>query len=121
MPEKRCAVPDYVPDVIAGAPAPVALTAWKVKAIRLAVLLEERAVTRSDFKHLQLSPTVWTGPNGYLTRTPLGYVAGDRMPDLRRQHPRNYEEIRADKARWAPRLDLASQPADQTRQGEPDA
>jgi hypothetical protein len=106
-------VPDYVPDVIAGASAPVALTAWKVKAIRLAVLLEERAVTRADFKHLQLSPTLWTGPQGYLMRTPAGYVPGDRMPDLRRQHPRNYEEIRADKARWAPAADLvglASQP-----------
>lgn len=102
LPSQRCPVPDYVPDVIAGASAPVSLTAWKVKAIRLAVLLEERAVTRADFKHLQLSPTFWTGPNGCLSRTAEGYIAGPHMPNLRAQHPRNYDEIRADKARWAP-------------------
>lgn len=101
-PLTRCPVPDYVPDVIAGASAPVALTPWKVKAIRLSVLLEERPVTRADFKALQLSPTNWLCPRGWLERTEAGWIAGPRTPDFRAQHPRNYAEIAADKARWAP-------------------
>lgn len=101
-PAVRCPVPDYIPDVRAGCSAPVALTAWKVKAIRLAVLLEERPVTRADFKALQLSPTNWLCPGGWLTKTDRGWIAGPGMPDFRAQHPRNYGEIAADKARWDP-------------------
>lgn len=101
-PDEREKLPDYVPDVRAGASAPVALTDWKVKAIKLCIILEERPVTRRDFKHLQLSPTMWTGRHGWLQATPAGYIAKPSMRDLRRQHPRNYEEIRADKAKWWP-------------------
>lgn len=101
-PLQRCPLPDYVPDVVAGASGPVALTAWKVKAIKLLVLLGERPVTRADFKHLGLSPTNWTGRDGWLVKTETGWIAGPRTPDLRRQHPRNFAEIEADKARWAP-------------------
>ena len=102
-PLNRLKLPDYIPDVIAGASAPVALTAWKVKAIRLSVLLDERPVTRADFKHLELSPTSWLSPGGWLDRTPAGWIRGPRTPDFEVQHPRNYGEIAADKARWAPK------------------
>lgn len=102
-PAQRCPLPAYVPDCTAGASAPIALTAWKVKAIKLAILLEERPVSRSDFKHLDLSPSRWTDPyNGWLVRTPQGYVPRESMPDFKLQHPRNYAEIAADKATWAP-------------------
>lgn len=111
-PPRRCEVPDYVPDVRAGASAPVSLTAWKVKAIRLAVLLESRAVTRADFKHLQIDATRWTGPAGWLDRSADGWVRSERTPDFKAQHPRNYAEIAADIARWAPKPDavLSSSP-----------
>lgn len=107
-PAKRCPLPDYVPDVGAGRPAPHALTLWKIKAIKLCVLLEERPVTRADFRHLGLSPTMWLGPRGWLDRGEGGFVAGPRTPDLRRQHPRNFAEIEADKAKWAPKSILSS-------------
>jgi hypothetical protein len=102
-PPERCPVPEYVPDVQAGASAPVKLSEWKVKAIRLSVMLEERPVTRADFKALQLSPTNWLCPHGWLARgEDGGWVRCDRTPDFERQHPTNYAQIRADRARWMP-------------------
>ncbi|WP_201829606.1 hypothetical protein [Microvirga zambiensis] len=102
-PMKRCEVPAYVPDVAAGVASPVSLSVWKVKAIKLAIILEERPVTRADFKALQISPTRWTDPyTGWLKKTDHGYVAGAYLPDFMAQHPRNYEEIKADRDRWMP-------------------
>ena len=101
-PAHRCQLPDYVPDCAAGASSPTSLTAWKVKAIKLAILLEERPIGRSDFKHLDLSTSRWTAPDGWLRRSGNGWVAGPGMPDFQRQHPRNWDEIAADKATWAP-------------------
>ena len=105
-PAKRVSLPEYVPDVGAGHAAPVRLTAWKVKAIRVQVLLERRGyVTRADFKHLQLDHRRWITPGidwlvpGAMRGT---YKAGPFLPDLRTQHPRNFEEILADFDRWAP-------------------
>jgi hypothetical protein len=101
LPARPCDLPDYIPDVRAGCPAPVALTPWKIKAIKLAVILEERPVSRADFKALGLDPSRWTQrPFGWLTPTPAGYVPGPNMPDFRRQHPVNYEQIKAEKAQW---------------------
>jgi len=116
-PMSRCELPDYVPDVSAGVAAPVALSLWKVRAIKLAIILEERPVTRADFKALGLSPSRWTDPwTGWLRKTDQGYVAGPHMPDFRAQHPRNYEEIKADKDQWMPKavplpVQLPLQPA----------
>ncbi|WHQ69454.1 hypothetical protein [Methylorubrum extorquens] len=102
-PPECCPVPEYVPDVQAGASAPVKLSEWKVKAIRLSVILEERAVTRADFKALQLSPTNWLCPRGWLERGEGGgWVRCARTPDFETQHPTNYAQIRADRARWMP-------------------
>lgn len=98
-------LPDYVPDCGAGNPAPVRLTDWKVKALRIAVLLADRPVTRADFKALGMDSRRWTDPyTGWLTATPDGYVPGPNMPDFAGQHPRNFEEIKADRARWDPFL-----------------
>ena len=100
-PQTRWPLPDYVPDVAAGVSAPVALTEWKVKAIKLAILLDARPVSRSDFKVLELSPSRWTDPYiGWLVKGPQGYVAGPRLPDFKAQHPRNWAEIQVDAATW---------------------
>lgn len=102
-PVTRCVLPDWVPDVTAGASAPLALTAWKVKAIKLRILLEDRPVTRADFRALDLSPSRWTDPwSRWLDRAPdgRGYIPGPKIPDFQAQHPRNYAEIKADRAKW---------------------
>jgi hypothetical protein len=102
-PERRLPLPEYVPDVVAGAPAPVALTQWKIQAIKLAILLAERPVTRADFKALRLSPSRWTDPyTGWLVKGEGGYVAGAHIPDFKAQHPTAWEQILADKEKWAP-------------------
>ncbi len=106
-PAERVALPDYVPDVAAGCAAPVMLTPWKVKAIKLMILLERRGfVTRADMKVLQISPTRWCDHfNGFLSPAPgHRYVRCERTPDFRAQHPINYAEIEADFVKWAPAI-----------------
>ena len=57
-PERRLVLPEYVPDVQAGSAAPVALTSWKIKAIKIAVTLEKRGyVKRADQTFAMLTST----------------------------------------------------------------
>lgn len=103
LPEERCELPGYVPDVPGGVKSPVKLTTWKVKAIKLMVVLDRRGwVTRADMRALQIGPTMWCGWDGWLDPDKVkgGYVRGDNTPDFRAQHPRVYAEIEADFAKW---------------------
>lgn len=103
-PARRCKLPDYIPDVTGGHAAPVALTEWKIKAIKLLILLDRRGfVTRKDMKALSISPTRWTDHwHGFLTSgTHGGYVRCSRTPDLKAQHPTNWAEIEADFDTWS--------------------
>lgn len=106
MPAERCVLPDYVPDVTGGHAAPVQLTPWKVKAIKLLILLDRTGVvTRQDMKALQISPTRFCDPwHGFLAadKAAGGYVRCSRTPDLRAQHPVNFAEIEADFDKWLP-------------------
>ncbi|QPC44033.1 hypothetical protein HW532_15835 [Kaustia mangrovi] len=101
-PTERCPLPDYIPDVAAGASAPIQLTDWKIKAIKIAVLLGKRGyVTRADFKALRLDIRRWL-PNScaWLVVTDGGFVAGPYFPDFRSQHPEVYGQIEADAEDW---------------------
>lgn len=101
LPMKRHVLPEYVPDVIAGASAPMQLSPWKIAALKLCVLLEEGPINRADLKALNLSPTRWTDRHhGWLVPTPQGYVRGPRTPDFPGQHPTIYAQIKADKGKW---------------------
>jgi len=56
----HCGLPEFVPDLRAGIPAPPQLTAWKVKAIQLCARLRARGwVTTADFAELGIDPTRW--------------------------------------------------------------
>ena len=99
-PTKRHQLPEYVPDVSAGASAPVQLTRWKISAIKIAIILERRGhLTRADFKHIGIDHRRWPEQN-WLRVENGHYVAGHAIPDFRRQHPRVYEEIAADADKW---------------------
>jgi hypothetical protein len=104
-PVARCKLPDYVPDVTGGHSAPVALTEWKIKAIKLMILLERNgSVNRHDMKVLGISPSRWTDLyHGFLTADPLkgGYVPNGRTPDLKAQHPVNWTQIETDFDAWS--------------------
>jgi hypothetical protein len=113
LPANRCKLPEYVPDVSAGHPSPNSLSHWKIKAIKLLILAETRPIKRSDFKYLQLSPTRWTERSfGWFTPTINGYVRNDRTPDLKSVHPINYEQIKADFEKWAPKNEEMSKTVD---------
>lgn len=105
-PESRCELPEYVPDVTGGKASPVTLSPWKIRAIRLMVLLERQTfVTRKDMRALGISPTIWTSQHGYLQPGPVRgqYVRGPNTPDFRTQHPTNYAQIDADWDKWMPK------------------
>lgn len=101
-PVEREKLPQYVPDVVAGAAAPVQLTEWKIKAIKIAVTLEKRGfLTREDFKHIGINIQRWMPNQGHWLRViPGGYVAGKGLPNFKAQHPRVYDEIAADAETW---------------------
>lgn len=111
-PLNRLALPAYVPDVPAGTRAPVKLSEWKIAAIKMAILLQSRPVTRADFRALKMSPTRWLDPvDGWLVKTGRGtYAAGPRLPDFAAQHPVNYVQIRNDAPKWLKTIEAQGAP-----------
>ena len=104
MPAGRHPLPEYLPDVAAGASSPLKLTKWKIEAIKLALLLKETGfLTRDDFKFHKVDIRHWIGVSGWLVPGPLGFVAAPRFPDFRKQHPRVWDEIAADPSKWVRR------------------
>lgn len=102
-PAERMDVPDYIPDVSAGHSSPVALTDWKIRAIKLAITMEKRGfLCRQDFKHFQVSMSRWICPySGWLIKDGRGvWLKGPHLPDFKAQHPVNYGEIEADYEIW---------------------
>jgi hypothetical protein len=101
-PSRRIPLPDLVPDVIAGAPAPRKLTAWKIKAMRIAVTLErEGRVVREDFKHHKIDIRRWIAPGSrWLVRDGDGWSRGPGLPDFQAQHPQNWCQIAATCHTW---------------------
>lgn len=102
LPHRRHKLPEYVPDVPAGASAPVQLTRWKIGAIKIMITLERRGyVTRQDFKHIGIDHRRWlTSGLGWLMIQNGRYVATTLMPSLRKTHPRVYAEIERDIDKW---------------------
>lgn len=106
-PEKRHALPRYVPDVPAGASAPVQLTRWKVAALQVTAVLELRGhVTRADFRRYGIDPRRWINDNAWLVAgsAPGQFVRGPNLA-FDKQHPDVYPQVLADV-----RADLAAQP-----------
>ena len=99
---QRHQLPEYVPDVAAGAPSPLQLTDWKIKAIKLAITLEMRKhLTRRDFAHHRVDHRRWV-TQGWL-KVVDGRFVKDAFPDFKRQHPRVYKEIKKDAPKWLPK------------------
>jgi hypothetical protein len=101
-PKKRCELPEFVPDVVAGDSAPVQLTKWKIAALRIVATLEVRGhITRQDFRSYGIDPRRWTGPSGWLVprsermQHAGQYVRGTGL-DFDRQHPEVYAKVLAE-------------------------
>jgi hypothetical protein len=111
-PKKRITLPDYIPDVAAGASAPLKLTTWKVKALRLLARAEHNGfVTSKDAKDLEVDFQYFTtqrekyrGMLPWLTRsaekdgrrTKWMWIDSDdpKRPD--NQHPTIYVQVLAE-------------------------
>ncbi|MCB5201687.1 hypothetical protein LH464_04240 [Neorhizobium sp. T786] len=105
-PAKRETLPEYVPDVIAGASGPSSLSEWKIKAIKICVILERRGfVTIADFKLFEICRRRWLEMRWLALREGFRghYILGTAPIGLRRQHPVNYLQIEADYEKWAPK------------------
>lgn len=100
-PEKRIVLPDYVPDSTAGSPSPITLTQWKVRAIKIAIMLERRGVvTTADFEALKISRSRWV-QNGWIKPIRRGVYEAGRLPNFKAQHPVNFDQIASDFDKWA--------------------
>lgn len=104
-PSRRHELPAYVPDCRAGEKAPVQVTEWKIKALKIAALLETRGyVTRSDFKHIDIDHRRWISGQWLQLDADGRWVPGSHYPNFAAQHPRNFAEIKADADAWMPKL-----------------
>lgn len=114
-PSVRCKLPEYIPDVMAGIASPIQLTPWKIKAIKLMILLERNgSVSRADMKKLEISPSRWTDCyHGFLKIGCNGrYIRNQRTPDFKSQHPENWVQIERDFDLWGKDFaDPSEQPA----------
>jgi hypothetical protein len=101
-PEKRCELPAYVPDVVAGASGPTQLTKWKVGALHVAAVLELRGfVTREDFRDAGIDHRRWA-QDWLLPGDGKGrWIAGPKTPDFAAQHTTVYPQIRDKVAKTA--------------------
>lgn len=104
-PWKRCKLPEYIPDVTAGASAPSTLSDWKISAIKISVLVERTGfVTRADFAQLKIDhrrflDMGWLKQSGDRGK----YVIGPYPLQLRTQHPAVFPKIEADFDKWCPK------------------
>lgn len=106
MPVKRCKLPEYIPDNGGGHSGPMQLSEWKIKAIKIMILLEVNgSVTWRDFKELQINKPRWIVMGWLQNSAPGVMVAGARPLDLKAQHPVNYEQIKADLEKWRPKTE----------------
>jgi hypothetical protein len=100
LPISRYQIPEYVSDVIAGKSAPTQLTKWKIGAMKLAILLENTGyLTRLDFKRHQIDIRRWIAER-WIVGTAEGWVAADRFPKFKVQHPVVWDQIVADVPKW---------------------
>lgn len=95
-PAKRVALPEYVPDVPAGVPAPSTLSHWKIAALHIIATLEIRGwVTRLDFSSNHINPGIWLYGSKWLKpgEAKGQWIADESMPDFKSQHPTVYPQI----------------------------
>lgn len=94
--EKPVTLPDYVPDVSAGASAPRQLSVWKVNALRICAVIELQGfVETKDFRRFGIDYRRWE-ISGWLVREhlrkPARYTAGPKLK-FAEQHPTIYKQV----------------------------
>jgi hypothetical protein len=96
-PKQRCELPDYVPDVPCGVPAPRTLSPWKVGALRVLAIIEVQGfVTREDVRNCRNDPRRWCAGDGWLKPLERGRWTTGTAPRFDEQHPDIYAQILAE-------------------------
>lgn len=97
-PAKQIPLPEFVPDVAAGASGPTKLTSWKIQALKVCAALEiDTFITTKRIRELGINPGRWIVPSmGWLVKNPNGvrgeYIRGPRLR-FNEQHPTVYRQI----------------------------
>ncbi|QUS54184.1 hypothetical protein [Pseudovibrio brasiliensis] len=109
-PLERLELPEVIPVVEAGKPAPIKLTPWKIKAIKLDVILKKHGVaTRKLFKALSLNTTLFlSSGNGWMLKGNARgeWLRGPNFPDFRMGCEENYDELEKRYKTWSKTLPM---------------
>ncbi|KZK80919.1 hypothetical protein PsAD46_03967 [Pseudovibrio sp. Ad46] len=109
-PSERLELPEIIPIVAAGKPSPIKLTPWKIKAIKLDILLQKHGVvTRKLFKALNLSTTLFLhSGNGWMLKGSErgAWTRGPSFPDFRIGCEENYDELEKRYKTWVKTLPM---------------
>jgi hypothetical protein len=103
-PAERLTLPEYVPHVVAGRPAPIKLSGWTIAAMKACILAARLGyLTRQHFVELRLSPSRWFDGYWMIKGETRGqWVPGPSFPTdrFKNQHPITWAEIEADWPKW---------------------
>lgn len=93
-PTQRCELPEIVPQVRAGVPAPTQLTPWKIGALKvLAHLQIDGYVTAKTVRNCGVDPRRFCASDGWLTSLGGGKWERGKMPAFDQQHPEAYAQV----------------------------
>ena len=94
-PIKRCKLPEFIPQVPAGAPSPIQLTPWKVGALRVMARIEvDGFVTAKEVRECGVdSRRFCCTASGWLRPIGNGRWVIHKIPRFDQQHPETYAEI----------------------------
>ncbi|GAB3305829.1 hypothetical protein [Luteimonas notoginsengisoli] len=95
-PPKRCELPEIVPCVRAGVPAPLQLTPWKIGALRVLADLElDGFVTAKSVRDCGVDARRFCASDGWLEQLGSGRWGRGKIPAFDQQHPEAYAELLA--------------------------
>lgn len=96
-PARRCALPEIVPTVRCGVPAPLRLTPWKIGALRVLAQLEvEGFVTAKSVRDCGVDARRFCASDGWLEQLGGGRWGRGKMPAFDAQHPEAYAQLLAE-------------------------
>lgn len=96
-PPARCTLPEIVPTVRCGVPAPVQLTPWKIGALRVLADLEIYGfVTAKSVRDHGIDARRFCATDGWLQMLGNGKWARGKIPAFDQQHPEAYAQVLAE-------------------------
>jgi hypothetical protein len=95
-PPRRCELPEIVPDVRCGVPAPLQLTPWKIGALRVLAQLElDGFVTAKSVRDCGVDARRFCASDGWLESAGGGRWTRGKVPAFDQQHPEAYAQVLA--------------------------